>query len=673
MHLNIPPKNETVCQYWLRNGRWVLLGIFAPELVVLAAWRQWNSARTMGIEFRKILDDEDSAKPQVEPDSQTEGKPEFQRHRKHAWTSAHSFYATMGGLAFEVDEPSQEEALSFLPTRSRLTLTARGVLLLARCGHLPDIDKGDIEDKSKADSIAKTLVCIQAGWMMLQIAGRIATKLPVTLLEVNTLGHILCAFVIYVLWWHKPREVYEPTIITGDWVNPLCVYMYMSSRVSGHNKTSNGVLAQTWLKPEFLGLAYYPEQHEIQTDIREENRATRNVSNQATIQIDQDFPQGNIANEAASESTAPQRIANTIFTNANSNTGSNTGRLAIRPQPLITSPTGKRTRQRTIRRLEQMTTLDPIEDTLSKQLRRKELAVEAIHSYPAISSRFVSNSQPTTMTNETGNSDSSTGVGWLEPITEQLLSKTISNWPADNLLPGLGGEVMGAALWFASMAYGGIHVAAWQEYFPTPAERIMWRLSSVYISCSGLLWFILNIFAHVSPWASEWWDRFYGMQAHWTQYVFLGLVAAACGLLYIFARVFLVLDSLISLRKLPVGAYTTLRFTALGSTVKHFTCYDPSTLFTSSRSPSLNPYPTITTFGALDFPTGDLIFVETQSTFRGYSSRLEEEEMLQFWCQSGDGEAEEYDVVFRTQAKGNSSPDLMVIPARQDEHAFCWT
>ena len=47
MHLNVPPRNECILQFWLRNIRWGLLGIFGPELVVFIAWKQYHSAKSL--------------------------------------------------------------------------------------------------------------------------------------------------------------------------------------------------------------------------------------------------------------------------------------------------------------------------------------------------------------------------------------------------------------------------------------------------------------------------------------------------------------------------------------------------------------------------------------------------------------------------------------------------
>lgn len=61
---------------------------------------------------------------------------------------------------------------------------------LAEQGIVPDVPKEDIEDKSKADSLGKSLVLLQAIWMLTQVVGRLIAKLPVTLIEVNTVAHV---------------------------------------------------------------------------------------------------------------------------------------------------------------------------------------------------------------------------------------------------------------------------------------------------------------------------------------------------------------------------------------------------------------------------------------------------------------------------------------------------
>lgn len=85
-----------------------------------------------------------------------------------------------------------DEDEQFLPKECprRLVLTAQGVALLVKCGFVPDIAEADILDKSKANGLAKALVVIQALWTLVQVIGRLIAKLPVTLLEVNTVAHV---------------------------------------------------------------------------------------------------------------------------------------------------------------------------------------------------------------------------------------------------------------------------------------------------------------------------------------------------------------------------------------------------------------------------------------------------------------------------------------------------
>lgn len=66
MHLNIPHYRESRWQFWLRHVKWGLIGIFAPELVVFAAWRQYISASAVRYEISQTGDAKNSEeKPKV--------------------------------------------------------------------------------------------------------------------------------------------------------------------------------------------------------------------------------------------------------------------------------------------------------------------------------------------------------------------------------------------------------------------------------------------------------------------------------------------------------------------------------------------------------------------------------------------------------------------------------
>lgn len=179
LHLNVPAKGQTALQKLTLNTRWIIAGIYCPELVVFTAWRQWSSARILQQVVDDSLESQDGKLHSVS--------------RNHQWTMTHSFFACSGGFAFEIDSlkgaiPGPTDAELQRP--QRLTITARGMALLAKCGQLPDVEEEEIEDKSKANDLAKATVIMQATWMLIQSLGRLAFQLPVTLLEVNTVAHV---------------------------------------------------------------------------------------------------------------------------------------------------------------------------------------------------------------------------------------------------------------------------------------------------------------------------------------------------------------------------------------------------------------------------------------------------------------------------------------------------
>ena len=56
IHLNVPPPNQTRLKVWARTWQWVIIGIFGPELVVFAAWRQYISAHELQDRLKRLND-----------------------------------------------------------------------------------------------------------------------------------------------------------------------------------------------------------------------------------------------------------------------------------------------------------------------------------------------------------------------------------------------------------------------------------------------------------------------------------------------------------------------------------------------------------------------------------------------------------------------------------------
>lgn len=92
------------------------------------------------------------------------------------------------------------------------------------------------------------------------------------------------------------------------------------------------------------------------------------------------------------------------------------------------------------------------------------------------------------------------------------------------------------------MIYGGIHLAAWSFAFSTWLETIFWRGSCLVVMTTVPSPLLYAYFDH--------WPDWVGSSRPFRYFIFSGFAA-----IFAFSRVFLVVESFISLRSVPVGAY----------------------------------------------------------------------------------------------------------------------
>jgi len=97
----------------------------------------------------------------------------------------------------------------------RATLTPDDLLRFVREGfvEMPVIAEGDIEDRSKGDVLSKLVAILQLVWFIIQLIARCVQNLPVTLLEIDTLGLAALTCIAYGLWWKKPMNIGRPHIV----------------------------------------------------------------------------------------------------------------------------------------------------------------------------------------------------------------------------------------------------------------------------------------------------------------------------------------------------------------------------------------------------------------------------------------------------------------------------
>ena len=80
----------------------------------------------------------------------------------------------------------------------------------------PIVGHAELKDRSKGDSFIKGFAILQITALVIQIIARSFQNLTTTLLEITVLAFAACAFVTYILLWHKPQDVKEPIYIDID-------------------------------------------------------------------------------------------------------------------------------------------------------------------------------------------------------------------------------------------------------------------------------------------------------------------------------------------------------------------------------------------------------------------------------------------------------------------------
>jgi hypothetical protein len=134
---------------------------------------------------------------------------EFNWPKTRTWTLIHSLYGNMGGLLYEELE-SHEVKLRVATTHD--IACNKYPIRTSRLQELV-LEAKDIEDKSKADWLLKAIAVSQITWLMLNVAARGITKLPITQLEIATVAFSLMAIATYLANWWKPKDVGTATVL----------------------------------------------------------------------------------------------------------------------------------------------------------------------------------------------------------------------------------------------------------------------------------------------------------------------------------------------------------------------------------------------------------------------------------------------------------------------------
>ncbi|KAI0096580.1 hypothetical protein GGR51DRAFT_543126 [Nemania sp. FL0031] len=130
----------------------------------------------------------------------------FAKQHRGGFGLTYCFYAVMGGFT------RKDNKAIIKPTALIYLAKEKGRFIQP---------ENNIEARGHADGLAKALICVQVGWMVIQCIGRTSMNLPVSLLEIHVLAYVVCALIVYGLWFQKPLDVALPTEVDSDLLNDV--------------------------------------------------------------------------------------------------------------------------------------------------------------------------------------------------------------------------------------------------------------------------------------------------------------------------------------------------------------------------------------------------------------------------------------------------------------------
>lgn len=463
---------------------------------------------------------EENSRPTALPN----GKRSLKK-RRHPWTMTHSFYAIMGGFAFDTSDANP----NFLPNhRSRLCISVYGLSYIAKKapGLIPDIAEKDIKDKSKADSLAKFIVCLQALWFCVQCITRVSQQKAISLLELNTFAHAFCALLIYALWWNKPQDIEEPTLLQGQKEWEMCAFLCMNSETKPGRNTRTEVQGG----PEFGTRVCPPMVIQWAPDARNEPApASNRILNPGTDSISPE--EDHYYRIAPGEGPGITLGYSDVLYGFQSVKRGGHYRFQ-------SSHSGLWIEWPRVKRLELYSNATKSFKTGEDFLPEEKAVCDCMPNWPL--NKRIEECTPLKQW------DIAPGTKWVVRSNEDRTNSIL----------------LGLVL--AGFLYGGLHLLAWKVPFASRAERILWRFSGILISSAGVGFAGLKGYYYGGlDLLAKLGDNLFGKLGEilfGIGVVILGLCVFAMCMGYVLARTFIVVECFLQLSRLPPSAYETLEW-----------------------------------------------------------------------------------------------------------------
>ncbi|KAF4980411.1 hypothetical protein FZEAL_3564 [Fusarium zealandicum] len=591
IHLNVPRRRETGLELFWRKLKWVIVAIFAPELVLYAAYVQWHVAsdmckslnglaETKGFTGRRQGDDDDAPGDKHDLD-----KP-------HRFSLLYGYYVVMGGLVMDIRNLHDE--------CTQVTLTPEGLLYLAQNGHFIFVSDDTIKDKSKSDAFAKVIVMLQVTWMIVQTCSRLAAGLPVTIIEGHTLVHVVTALAMYTLWFQKPLNICEPTIVENQaFMDHTALMLMRSTRLGGKACASTTKRSRrlSLIKGLIVGLLRLIGLKDVAQDKEDAYLKLDRLTHRSDDTSESAYLKNYLATvdevKKAKEKKVILRrdaawdqpfsiplVQNPKLPEVSTQEGS--GIAAMPPEVAPDTP------NKPIIYDAQEVSVSDIESAYKIPLPEGRKPVGVIKSGQRLASGIgpiEANNMPTfsmRISDLEGSNTHSLSIELSPKIVrrweqaakviekehvgiEEAACYLIDGQPSNLPLPDEQGiKSIGTSniFWLVVVffilctGYGGVHCIAWNSDFATNVELQFWRFACIDLVIAGVLYFLLFAFYLATEEGSS--SSSVATTSRWTVLV----VGWGHFAVYIAARVFLVVEAFMSVRHLRVGAYEVVDWAA---------------------------------------------------------------------------------------------------------------
>ena len=142
--------------------------------------------------------------------------------------------SSAGETVTTIEESPSKLSTNTLGTRYVLTPAAFTYIMEHFPDIIPDTSEDSITDRSESSSLSKALLIVQVGWFCTDCISRLIQRLPLSLLEVSTAAHAFCTLLTYFVWWSKPLNIAEGTLMKGEGARE--VHALLTCSEGGYNR-----------------------------------------------------------------------------------------------------------------------------------------------------------------------------------------------------------------------------------------------------------------------------------------------------------------------------------------------------------------------------------------------------------------------------------------------------